>query len=368
MDTAKLPGRARRQAPVRGALLAIAAVAIGFLVFFSGSAVVSSEESGLLMVAESDRQWTGVAVSRSGRIFVNYPRWSPEVPLSVAELLLSGKTKAYPDEAWNEWASGEEVRDRFVCVQSVYVDREDDLWILDTGNPRFRGVLPGAPKLVRVSLADDTVAGVIRFDESAAPAGSYLNDVRIDTGRGFAYITDSGLGGILVVELASGRSRRVLTDHPSTKSEGAILTVAGRKWVRADGSPRHVHSDGIALSPDGRYLYYQALTGRSLYRIETRWLRDQALGSEALGGEVERVGETGAADGLLHGPDGYVYLSGLEHGAIRRVSPDTPVETVVQDSLLAWPDSFAWGPRRLPICDNLPYPPAERGTRAIRAV
>ena len=59
MDTAKLPGRARRQAPVRGALLAIAAVAIGFLVFFSGSAVVSSEESGLL-------KWPNRTVSGPG--------------------------------------------------------------------------------------------------------------------------------------------------------------------------------------------------------------------------------------------------------------------------------------------------------------
>lgn len=29
----------------------------------------------LVEVAQSDRQWTGVAVSKEGRIFVNYPRW-----------------------------------------------------------------------------------------------------------------------------------------------------------------------------------------------------------------------------------------------------------------------------------------------------
>ena len=38
-------------------------------------------------VARSENLWTGVAVSREGRIFVNYPRWSPQTTISVAEVL-----------------------------------------------------------------------------------------------------------------------------------------------------------------------------------------------------------------------------------------------------------------------------------------
>ena len=34
-----------------------------------------AEQSALVEVARSDRQWTGIAVARDGRIFVNYPRW-----------------------------------------------------------------------------------------------------------------------------------------------------------------------------------------------------------------------------------------------------------------------------------------------------
>ena len=37
-------------------------------------------------VAQSEFQWTGVAVSHSERIFINYPRWSANIPFSVGEV------------------------------------------------------------------------------------------------------------------------------------------------------------------------------------------------------------------------------------------------------------------------------------------
>jgi len=43
---------------------------------------------------------TGVTVSHSGRIFVNYPKWGDDVPATVTELR-GGHAVAYPDERWN---------------------------------------------------------------------------------------------------------------------------------------------------------------------------------------------------------------------------------------------------------------------------
>ena len=51
-----------------------------------------------------------------------------------------------------------------------------------------------------------------------------------------------------------------------------------------------------------------------------------------------------AADGLIAGPDGSIYLSSLEHNAVRVLRPDGTIETVAQDPLIAWPDSFSFGP------------------------
>ena len=305
----------------------------------------SKETVSLEEVARSDRQWTGVAVARDGRIFVNYPFWSESPPIiSVAVLSKTGEPSPYPNEEWNSWNPSKSPKDHFVCVQSVYTDRKGYLWNLDSGNPRFQGVVKDGPKLLRIDPELNAIAQAIYFDESIAPKASYLNDVRVDSQRDYAYITDSGLGAIIVVDLATETARRVLSSDPSTKSEGVKIVIDGKEWRRADGAIPQVHSDGIALDPANQYLYYQALTGRRLYRIDTAWLRDDALTEKELGKKVQFVAKTGVADGIIFGLDGRLYLSGLEEKAIKAYTIGKTVGVVVKDPLLEWPDSFSLGP------------------------
>lgn len=298
----------------------------------------------LLEVAGSSRQWTGIAVARDGRILVNYPRWSDNVPFSVGVLRPNGMVSPYLGRELNRWEPGLNPADHLVCVQSLVVDDEGFLWIVDAASPKFQGVVPGGAKLIKVDLAANRIVQTIRYDQPVIEPDSYLNDVRVDTRRRVAYLTDSGSGALIVTDLASGASRRLLASDPSTHSEGITLTVEGRPWLRPDGSTPKVHADGIALDSAGDYLYYQALTGRTLYRIETRWLRDPKIGAKDLAAKVERVGRTGAADGLLYGPDGRIYLSALEENAIKALTPGGAPVTVVQSPELDWPDSFALGP------------------------
>jgi sugar lactone lactonase YvrE len=303
---------------------------------------VTSEPPRIETVAESDRQWTGIAVSGTERLFVCFPRWSDDVPVSVAERLPSGELRAYPDGVWNDWSPGGPAERRFVCVQALHVDANDDLWILDPGNPKFLGVVPGAPKLLRVDLETDEVVETFPFDAEAAPPASYLNDVRVDTERRVAYVTDSGLGAILVVDLATGFVRRRLEDHASTKSEGIDLLIEGRWWRLPDGSRPEVHADGIALTPDREWLYWQALTGRTLYRAPTEALREAS--DEELPARVETVAGVGASDGILFDKEGRLLLSSLEASAVRRRRPDGPIDVLAQGPAISWPDSFAIGP------------------------
>lgn len=102
-------------------------------------------------------------------------------------------------------------------------------------------------------------------------------------------------------------------------------------------------ADGIALSRDGRHLYWQALTGRTLYRIETAALIDESLSDDELGGKVERVGENGVSDGLWIDEEGRMYISALEENAIK-VREDGAVRTLLSDERLRWPDTFSEGP------------------------
>jgi sugar lactone lactonase YvrE len=301
-------------------------------------------EPTLEVVVESEHQWTGVAVTSDGRIFVNFPRWWPEVPMSVAEVLADGTLAPYPDEAWNAWAPAADPKNSFVCVQSVFADGDGSLWILDPANPWFQGVVPGGAKLMEIDVESGEVKRVIFFDDQTAPAGSYLNDVRIDNDEEAAYITDSGMGALVVVDLATGESRRLLTDHPSTRSEELVLTIEGNEWLLPDGSAPQVHSDGIALDLARDLVYFQALTGRTLYRISAAALRDPSMSAEDLAARLVAVAMPGPSDGLLWDGDQGVFLSAIEHDAVRWWNPRSGIETVIEEPVIAWPDSFALGP------------------------
>jgi sugar lactone lactonase YvrE len=186
-----------------------------------------AKSPALEQVATFEHQVTGVTVSENGRIFVNFPRWTEDSPVSVAEVTKDGSIKPFPDEEWNAWrnARKDEIspREHWVCVQSVIADGRGNLWVLDPGAPAQGTIVQGAPKLVRIDLASNKVAQTITFDESVAPQGSYLNDVRFSPDGSHAYITDSGAkGAIVVVDLKSGQGRRVLDGHPSSsQSEGS---------------------------------------------------------------------------------------------------------------------------------------------------
>ncbi len=297
----------------------------------------------LVEIAHSGHQWTGIAVSRLGRIFVTFPRWNESVTTSVGELLPNGTLRAYPDTEWNRWY-GSEPLSRFVCVQSVYIDGNDNLWILDSANPRLQGVVKDGIKLIKVDLRSNRVVQIIRFAAPVTHENSYLNDVRVDTRSGHAFITDSGSPGLVVVHLSTGTSWRVLDTHPATTSEDLSLTINGRQWLLPDGSAPGIHADGIALDSSQEYLYLQPLTGRTLYRIALRWLLDEQVTALDLPAKVESLGTTVASDGMEFGPDGSLYFTAIEENAIKRRTPDGTMETVIQDDRLQWPDSLAIAP------------------------
>lgn len=267
----------------------------------------------------------------------------------MAEVLGDGTLRPYPDEEWNDWRNNGKnemsAEDHWVCVQSVVADGRGSLWVLDPAAPANERVVPGGPQLVQVDLATNRVVRTLPFDGSVAPQGSYLNDVRFSPDGRHAYITESGAGGAnVVVDLESGSARRALDGHPSTQPEKDVMvTVDGEPLRRPDGRGVEFAADGIALSRDGRHLYWQALTGRTLYRIATEALTDAGLSGEELGGKVERVGENGVSDGLWIGAGGRMYISSLEENAVK-VREGDRVTTLVQDERLRWPNTFSEGP------------------------
>uniref|UniRef100_C6E3B9 Major royal jelly protein n=1 Tax=Geobacter sp. (strain M21) TaxID=443144 RepID=C6E3B9_GEOSM len=288
-------------------------------------------------------QVTGVTSTDTGRLFANFPRWREGVPFSVVEVSPDGSFTPYPDAEWNRW-EGYPQPDRFTCVQSV-VAHGDSLYVLDPSNPQFAGVV-GSAKLFVFDLKTNRLKRRYEFHNGVAPERSYLNDLRIDDAAGKIYITDSGLGAIIVVDTATGNVRRLLAHHASTKAEEITLRIDGKEFLR-NGKPPRIHSDGIELDRKNGYLYYHALTGYHLYRVPTSALAaaffDPRL-EAALEAKVEDLGKTPAPDGMMFDAVGNLYMGDLEHDAIVYRTPAGEILTLVQDPRIRWADTFTIDP------------------------
>jgi sugar lactone lactonase YvrE len=161
-----------------------------------------------------------------------------------------------------------------------------------------------------------------------------------------AFITDSGKGAIIVVNLKNGNARRLFEGHPSTQPEKDFkLVVDGRELIdQQKKAPPQIASDGIALDSKNGYLYYHALTAHKLYRIKTSFLTDEHLSRKDLESKVEYVGQTPAPDGMLEALDGSVYLTDLEHNAVVHWNAETKsIEQIIADKRLRWPDTLSSG-------------------------
>ena len=293
---------------------------------------------------------TGVTVSHTGRVFVNFPHWGDPVPFTVAEIK-NGKAVAYPNAAVNK-INKKNPAACLYSVQSVVVDPKDRLWALDTGSVKLGPNVLNGPKLVCMDLSTNMITRKIFFPRSVVPASSYLNDVRFDLRRGkagMAFITDSGAkspGGIIVVDLASGESYRRLGYDKSTQFVPNFTPVVEGEPLleRKHGlSPQHLNlkSDGLAISADGKRLFYCPLASRHLYSVSVDALADPKRTEADVAQTVKDLGVKGASDGLESDAKGRVYATDYEHARVLRGRPGGPYTTVVQLSPRFWPDTLS---------------------------
>jgi sugar lactone lactonase YvrE len=287
----------------------------------------------VLSVAEFEgQQVTGVTVSTTGRIFVNFPRWRKGVENSVVEITKDNQKLAYPNEEWNSWESGSAVEDqKFVGVQSV-VAFENMLYVLDTRSPLFGAVLD-APRLFVFNLSDNKLEKTYLLQKGSYYPNSYINDLRVDKKNNKIYCTDSGRAGLIVLDMTSGKSIRVLDNHFSTKAEQSYLTFDNKKWENT------INSDGIALDTKNDLLYFHALTGYSLYSVPTKVLAN--ANNTEVEKSVKLVAKTAAPDGMILDENGTLYFADLENNKIMYRKQDGSIHTLVEGAKIRWADTFS---------------------------
>ena len=295
---------------------------------------------------------TGIAVSTSGRIFINYPRWGDEVQFTVAEIV-DGKPLAFPNTIWNQQGSVSTQDERIVSAQSVVIDPSGNhLWIVDTGSLRPQPISYGGPKLIQVSLENNKVLRTILIEPEALTPETYLNDVRFlfnSNTASYAFISDSSPdGGIIVVNLVTGESWRRLSGTSFTRSDPSFVPVVEAEvlMIREPGESAkrfNVGSDGIAVSASGETVFFRSLTSRHLYSVPTGALINRTIQEENLKKMVVDHGQVaGASDGLEADSSGGIFLTDYEHNAIHRFTGSiSTLKTLMYSPQAIWPDSLA---------------------------
>lgn len=286
---------------------------------------------------EADVGPGNIAVSPDGRVFMSLHRFWGN-PNRVVEVMPDGSVEPYPNEAW---ASPPE-RDGpgLNGVLGLRADREGILWMLDNPGEGQVG------KLVGWNTRTETLERIIPLAPPVVRPDIFLNDLAVDREHEAVYIADTAspeFAALIVVDLTTGRTRRVLEGSRFTRPEDIDMVIDGRV-VTLNGSPARVGVNPITIDPANTWIYFGAMNGTSIYRVRTTDLMDETLSPEDLEARVERYGEKPISDGSTIDGGGNVYITDITNDAVGVVRPDGAYERLFTDDALSWPDGFAYGP------------------------
>ena len=165
------------------------------------------------------------------------------------------------------------------------------VWMLDNG--MRSGV---TPKLVGWDIKADKLRRVIMLPSPIAPKDAFVNDFAVDTRHNHIFISDPAGGanaGLIVVNLNTGKARRVLEGHSSVIPENIDLIIDNVPIQVRDKSGKlnrsHIGVNPITEDLDNEWVYFGPMHGLSLYRIKADDLVNEALDAKTLASRVERL-------------------------------------------------------------------------------
>ncbi|CAG5126279.1 unnamed protein product [Candidula unifasciata] len=289
-----------------------------------------------------------------GTIYISIPRrkWTAGQPVSLARVVtIDGLAKLRPYPNWTAQQQGDCAALQF--VQSMEIDPNTGfMYVIDTGRVGLSLNLCPA-KLVVYDLKIDTQIDLYEFPTHVVSnTSNFLNDIVLDYVNGqvrYAYITDTNDASIVVYDFHSRSSWKLKDPTMGMESNGTVITISGIQY----NFP--IALNGIAMSPDFKYVYYCSLGGYNLYQIPTETLRNPGTsnsnGIRLLGKKVSQT------DGMIHGSK-FLYYGAVGLNAvyfwnatkdmaemnvgIGVVTLNTQTELIRNDSKLQWPSTFAF--------------------------
>jgi len=280
-------------------------------------------------VAEIDVPPGNIAVAPDGEIyFTLHQFYGPPYPVAR---LVDGEARAV------------DIDHPLVSPLGIAVDARGTLWLLDNALAD-----PDAePALVEQRASGEVAVHPLA---SVSPDDAFLNDFIVDLEHEYVYIADHAGGrnaALVLLNLATGETRRVLEGHTSVVPEDIDLFIDGEPVTVGRGEQRrrpHIGVNPIAADAAYEWLYFGPMHGRSMYRVPTAVLRDASLSAAELAERVERYADKPICDGITIDGSGRIYLGDLANDAIGIIEPDRSYRSVAQGPGFSWMDAFAVAP------------------------
>jgi sugar lactone lactonase YvrE len=302
------------------------------------SAVAGTNELETVITFDAETPPANLAIGPNGRMFMSvHPFYAKGT--RVVEILKDGSLVPYPTQAWA--ATVDSKAPMLNGVLGLRVDRQGILWLLDGSAPASSG------RVIGWDTVNEALYKVIYLAPPNAPENTFLNDLAVDRSHDAIYIADTATpdnAALIVVDLKTGKTRRVLEGSRFTRPEDIDMVIEGRT-VTLGGAPARIGVNPITLDASNTWVYFAPMSAQSMYRVRTRDLLDETLDDAALAARVQRYGDKPVSDGSTVDSAGNVYVTAVADHAIGVISADGTYRTLFQGQEIAWADGFAVGPR-----------------------
>ncbi len=308
-----------------------------FLMISASASMLAQVNEYFEIVAHLDQGPGNIAVSKTGRIFLTmHQAYNPEI--KIVEVGPEGTLKPFPNVQWNQAPNADGLG--IASPLGIQVDKNDVLWTIDNGSI--------TPKIIAWDINTLKVHKVITIPFPIVGEKSFVNDLAIDLKNNAIYLADM-LGdegpALIIIDIDSGSSRRVLDGHKSTlPSRNARIKIDDDTTIN-----KHNHNilnglNPITIEPKNQWVYFGAMNNTILYRIATKHLLNKTLKGDELAKYVEIYGKKAVSDGITIDDTGNVYITDLNGKGIGVTYPDGEYELLFSHNKLLWPDSLSTGP------------------------
>lgn len=273
-----------------------------------------------------------IAVSKNNRIFMSN-HFFYGAQHKIVEILKDGTASPYPNKLFSQSLNP---------VLGVVVDNKNILWMLETASGKDR-----AGRLIGWDIKKDKLYKTIYLALPVIPEDSFLNDLAVDRKNEAIYITDTASAkttALIVVNLKTGKARRVLEGSPFTQPED-IAMIIDKKVVMLGGGHAKVGVNPITIDNKSEWVYFGPMTGKKLFRVKTQDLLDTTLTEATLQSRVELYAYKPISDGITIDAENNIYITDISSNSIGYIDKNKKYHKLFSDEKrLSWPDGFAVAP------------------------